>query len=182
MVDRPAWVAIVGFSALAFVVGLGVGVVVLTDDTTPAFDTVGSSSSTETAEAAPTSDADTADGTSGAPPGSVLALDDGQTPIYGSDEERQMLVDVAEGLNIAGVFSDQELLLATADSVCHDLERLVAQNRSPAYATRVVWNESLAELDSMDLAGFATVFSLAPIYLCPEYTVFAVEISYILGI
>jgi hypothetical protein len=45
-----------------------------------------------------------------------------------------------------------------------------------------VWNESLAELESEDLAGFATVFSLAPTYLCPENAAYASEVAYILGI
>jgi hypothetical protein len=85
-------------------------------------------------------------------------------------------------LNVTGIFADPELLLATADKVCYDLERLIAQERSAAYATRVVWNESLAELESEDLAGFATVFSLAPTYLCPENAAYASEVAYILGI
>ena len=50
------------------------------------------------------------------------------------------------------------------------------------HAERVVWNASLAELESEDLAGFATAFSLAPTYLCNEYASYATEVAYILGI
>jgi len=72
-------------------------------------------------------------------------------------------------------------LLATADHVCYNLERLEAQDRSPAFAVRVVWNESLAVLESEDLAAFAAVFAAAPHFLCPDSIEYAEEVAYWLG-
>jgi hypothetical protein len=44
-----------------------------------------------------------------------------------------------------------------------------------------VWNESLAELDSQDLAAFAAVFAAAPRYLCLDSIEYAEEVAYWLG-
>jgi hypothetical protein len=183
MLNRSAWIAVAGAAVLALIVGLAIGGVVFAEDVPPsAAETDLTSSSAPAAADSPTSTSDTGAAPDDAPLDIAVPPDGEQPPAYGSDEERQALLDVANGLDITGVFSEPELLLATADKVCYDLKRLIAQGRSPAYATRVVWNESLAELDSEDLAGFATVFSLAPTYLCPEYALYAEEVAYILGI
>jgi hypothetical protein len=172
MLKKTAWIAIGGAAALGLVIGLALGAVMSDGETTSALDdgttTSNVTGSTSTPPASDTSDPLTPN--AGA-----------EIPTYGSDDDRQALVDAATALNITGVFADPELLLATADKICYDLERLQAQGRSPAYATRVVWNESLAELDSEDLAGFATAFGLAPTYLCPENAGYAEDVAYILG-
>jgi len=105
-----------------------------------------------------------------------------EIPMYGTAEDRTAAVEAAENLGISGSLSDPTAMLAAADRVCYDFERLTAQGRSPFYATRVVWNESLAGLASVDLAGFATTFNVAVTYMCPEYADFAEEVAYILGI
>ncbi len=100
-------------------------------------------------------------------------------PVYGTEAERDTFV---AGLAESGVVGGtREGLLATADHVCYNLERLQAQNRSPAFAVRVVWNESLAALDSHDLAAFAAVFNAAPQYLCPDSIEYGEEVAYWLG-
>jgi hypothetical protein len=104
---------------------------------------------------------------------------DGGVPPYGTEVERDALV---LGLVEAGVTGGTRTgLLATADHVCYNLERLEAQDRSPAFAVRVVWNESLAELDSQDLAAFGAVFAAAPHYVCTESIEYAEEVAYWLG-
>jgi hypothetical protein len=181
--NRTAWIAIAAAAATALIIGLGIGAIVFADDTPPAASDIILTSTSEGAVDSALSSIPAEPGTTpGTGTGGSAPIDYEPIPTYGTDEERQALLFVADGLNVTGIFADPELLLATADKVCYDLERLIAQGRSPAYATRVVWNESLAELESEDLAGFATVFSLAPTYLCPESAAYASEVAYILGI
>ena len=100
-------------------------------------------------------------------------------PEYGSQNDRDNLIG---DLALAGVAAGSRAdILAAADRICYNLERLAAQNRSPAFAVRVVWNESLAELEPQDLAVFASLFAATPFYLCPEYLDYSKEISYWLG-
>jgi hypothetical protein len=172
MLNRTAWIAIAGAAALALVIGLALGATMSGGETTSAPDD-GATASTVAGSTDTSPGSDSSDPlTSGA--GTEI-------PTYGSDDDRQALVDAAVALNITGVFADPELLVATADKICYNLERLQAQGRSPAYATRVVWNESLAELDSEDHSGVATAFSLAPTYHCPENADYAEDVAYILG-
>ncbi|MEA2022745.1 MAG: hypothetical protein U9N79_00490 [Actinomycetota bacterium] len=104
---------------------------------------------------------------------------DGEIPVYGTEEQREeYLAGLIDSSLIGG---SRTGLLATADHVCYNLERLEAQNRSPAFAVRVVWNESLAELDSEDLAAFGVVFAAAPYYLCPASIEYGEEVAYWLG-
>jgi hypothetical protein len=98
---------------------------------------------------------------------------------YGSPEARTEFIDVIRNSGIAG--GTEAEVLATADEICYHLERLEAQNRSAAFAVRVVWNEALAPVDSEDLAAFGTVFVAAPHFLCPESAAYAEEVSYWLG-
>ena len=98
---------------------------------------------------------------------------------YGTVDERDLYLDVMRDSGIATGGSDA--LLAAADEVCYHLERLQAQDRSAAYAVRVVWNEALAPLESADLALFGTMFVAAPHFLCPESQAYAEEVSYWLG-
>ncbi len=98
---------------------------------------------------------------------------------YGTVDDREFFLDVMRDSGIASGGSDA--LLAAADEVCYHLERLQAQDRSAAYAVRVVWNEALAPLESEDLALFGTMFVAAPHFLCPESQAYAEEVSYWLG-
>jgi hypothetical protein len=109
-----------------------------------------------------------------------LEIPESGIPVYGSDAQRaQMLSDLAA----AGVAGGSSVtLLATADHVCFNLERLQAQNRSPAFAVRVVWNESLGDLPSEDVAAFGVVFNAAPQYLCIDSIVYGEQVAYWLGI
>ena len=104
---------------------------------------------------------------------------DEDVPVYGTDEERESLL---EALAEAGVgMGSRSTILFVADSVCYDLERLEAQERSAAFAVRVVWNETLADLDSADAAAFGAVFNAAPFFLCPDSIEYASEVAYWLG-
>ena len=98
---------------------------------------------------------------------------------YGTVDDRDFFLGVMRDSGIASGGSDA--LLAAADEVCYHLERLQAQDRSAAYAVRVVWNEALAPLESADLALFGTMFVAAPHFLCPESQAYAEEVSYWLG-
>jgi len=102
----------------------------------------------------------------------------GGIPMYGSDKDREAFL---VGLSREGVNGTDDDLLAVADHVCYTLERLQAQERTAAYAVRVVWNESLAELDSQDLAAFGVVFIGAPNFLCPESIFYGADVAYWLG-
>ena len=77
--------------------------------------------------------------------------------------------------------SSRSTMLWVADSVCYDLERLSAQGRSPAFAVRVVWNETLGDLASGDAAAFGAVFSAATAYLCPHMGPYGEDVAYWLG-
>ena len=98
---------------------------------------------------------------------------------YGTVDDRDFFLGVMRDSGIASGGSDA--LLAAADEICYHLERLQAQDRSAAYAVRVVWNEALAPLESEDLALFGTMFVAAPHFLCPESQAYAEEVSYWLG-
>ena len=119
----------------------------------------------------------------GGDPSAALIVDANRPdplPVYGTDEDREALLT---GLAESGVgMGSRSTVLWVADSVCYDLERLIEQNRSPVFAVRVVWNETLSELDSADAAAFGAVFSAAPFYLCPETIEFSEEVAYWLGI
>lgn len=110
---------------------------------------------------------------------STSAVDLGDALVYGTDSEREAFL--ADLIKAGVVGGSREGLLATADHVCYMLERLQAQNRAPAFAVRVVWNESLADLRSEDLAAFAAVFNAAPHYLCPESVEYGRSVAYWLG-
>lgn len=110
---------------------------------------------------------------------STSAVDLGDGLVYGTDAERETFVNDLIQAGVVG--GSREGLLATADHVCYMLERLQAQNRKPAFAVRVVWNESLADLPSEDLAAFATVFNATPQYLCPESIAYGESVAYWLG-
>jgi hypothetical protein len=101
-------------------------------------------------------------------------------PKYGSDADRDQMLNDLAAAGVAG--GSREALLATADHVCFNLERLEEQNRSPAFAVRVVWNESLGDLPSEDVAAFGVVFNAAPHYLCVESIEYGEEVAYWLGI
>lgn len=98
---------------------------------------------------------------------------------YGTIQARDDLVTALTQRGLTGGNSD--VILTTADEVCFNLERLEAQGRSPAFAVRVVWNESLAEFPPADLATFAAVFAAAPQFLCPDSVGYALEVAYWLG-
>ena len=98
---------------------------------------------------------------------------------YGTVDDRDFFLGVMRDSGIASGGSDA--LLAAADEICYHLERLRAQERSAAYAVRVVWNEVLGPLESEDLALFGTMFVAAPHFLCPESQAYAEEVSYWLG-
>ena len=100
-------------------------------------------------------------------------------PVYGTEEERQEMIDALAESGVG--MGSRSTILFVADSICYDLERLQAQGRSPAFAVRVVWNETLADLDSTDAAAFGAVFNAAPFYLCPESIEYASEVAYWLG-
>ncbi|MEA3511555.1 MAG: hypothetical protein U9R51_08985 [Actinomycetota bacterium] len=104
---------------------------------------------------------------------------DGAMPVYGTEDEREALLTGLVEAGVAG--GTREGILATADHVCYNLDRLQAQHRSPAFAVRVVWNESMAEIDSRDLAAFGIVFTAAPHYLCPDSIEYGEEVAYWLG-
>lgn len=110
------------------------------------------------------------------PPQDVPA---GGIPKYGIASERDGLVTALTEAGVAGEARDA--ILTTADEVCFHLERLQAQGRSPAFAVRVVWNESLAQLPSTDIAAFAAVFVAAPRFLCRDSIGYADDVAYWLG-
>ena len=108
-----------------------------------------------------------------------LGADQAIVGSYGSPEDRGEFVRVVRNTGI--VTGTEADLLTAADEICYHLERLQAQERSAAYAVRVVWNEALAPLESEDLASFGTIFIAAPHYLCPENAAYAEDVSYWLG-
>lgn len=172
--NRKALYTAAGAFVVALIVGLLIG------RTTASVDTEVSTTAT-TAPTATTVAPDEQDPTTvGDNP--VTGSETSSVPEYGTEQDRAALVLAAEAVQITGSFSDQDTLLSVADRICFDIERLKAQNRSPSFATRVVWNESLATLSSVDLAGFATAFSLSTTHLCPDHREFGEAVAYILGI
>lgn len=101
-------------------------------------------------------------------------------PAFGSEAERDQMMDDLVNAGIIG--GTREGILTTADEVCYNLQQLQEQRRRLPFAVRVVWNESLLDLESEDLAAFGIVFNAAPRYLCPEHLEFADTIAYWLGI
>lgn len=168
---------------LLLLIGFGAGRVTASDSgTTP--ESTSTSSSTTTSVAAPpdsetTTTLNVVDGDASASLEPTSAVDLGDAQVYGTDTEREtFLNDLVEAGVVGG---SREGLLATADHVCYMLERLEDQNRTPAFAVRVVWNESLADLRPEDLAAFAVVFNAAPRYLCPESIEYSDLVAYWLG-
>jgi hypothetical protein len=98
---------------------------------------------------------------------------------YGTIQARDDLVTALTQRGLTG--GNYDVILTTADEVCFNLERLEAQDRSPAFAVRVVWNESLAQLPSIHIAAFAAVFVAAPRFLCRDSIGYADDIAYWLG-
>ena len=98
---------------------------------------------------------------------------------FGSAQARDDLVGTLIAAGLAE--GNRDVILMMADEICFNLERLEAQGRSAAFAVRVVWNESLAELAPRELATFASVFTAAPRFLCPAFLGYAVEVAYWLG-
>ena len=167
-------------------IGFGIG------RATSGSDTTGEALSTEDAQATTTTIAagDSVPETTLAPSTTIVGdpsaalppkseLPEGGIPEYGTPDARESLL---VGLVESGVTGGtREGVLATADHVCYNLERLEAQGQTPAFAVRVVWNESLLELESQDLAAFAAVFSAAPYYVCPDSIEYGAEVAYWLG-
>ena len=135
-------------------------------------DSIVSEGTTSTVSASPVGDPTSAT----IPPQEVPS---GSIPEYGTGEERDGLVTALAEAGIAG--GARDAILVTADEVCFHLAQLEAQGRSPAFAVRVVWNESLAELRSADIAAFAAVFAAAPSFLCPDSVGYANDVAYWLG-
>lgn len=108
-----------------------------------------------------------------------LDVPDDGIPTYGTEVEQDWFLIGVAGAGVTGTSRDD--LLATGYHVCYMLERLQAQDRSPSFAVRVIWNESLAELESEDLAAFAAVYQAAPLYLCPDSVEYGIEVAYWLG-
>lgn len=185
--DRRTWITLGIAAVTVFIVAFAVG-----RWTAP------SESAADTVADAPTEESDTTvtagqsdDPTSttetpsltGADPSAALVEDDvdrpSELPPFGSEEDREALL---QGLAEAGYgMSSRTLVLWVADSVCYDLVRLSAQGRSPAYAVRVVWNETLGDLNSGDAAAFGAVFSAATAYLCPDMAPYGEDVAYWLG-
>lgn len=115
-------------------------------------------------------------------PSAALAVeptDPSAIPPYGTDEEREVYVrDLAES---GFAWTSRSAILSAADHVCHNLTRLEELRRSPAFAVRVVWNESLMELDESDLRAWSVIWRTAPSYLCTHTIGYAEEVSYWLG-
>jgi hypothetical protein len=185
-IDRRVLIVAVLSAVLVFVIGLGIGVAI-------SGGSGDARATTSTIEGSPSSTASTTsdDGSTSSPTTGVLIegdataalvppkTDAADIPEYGSQNDREnLIVDLA----LAGVATgSREDILAAADRICYNLERLEAQKRSPAFAVRVVWNESLAELESQDLAAFAALFAATPFYLCPDSLDYSNEIAYWLG-
>lgn len=165
-----------GITLIALVLGFAIGRTTAPSSEGPSADTTTSSSVQTTA---PNAGADQSEVDDHPATGSSSTA---EIPTYGTAEDRTDAVEAAENLGVTGALADPDAMLETADRVCYDLERLSAQNRSPFFATRVVWNESLAGLSSEDLAGFATTFNIAATHLCPQHSEYAEEVAYILGI
>ena len=180
--DRRIWIAAaaLGGAALlfaAFAIGRATAP---SDQGTAAPPTTIATTTTTNASGAASQGDSTPTTTLPTPSVSDVVISDAEVPEYGTTAERDAFISaLAEaGLGI----SSRTDILSIADRICYDLERLEAQGRSPAFAVRVVWNESLAELDSAEIAGFAAIFNAAPFYLCEASAPFAEEVAYWLGV
>jgi len=171
---------------LVLALGFGVGRVTASGGESPTVAEIATESSSTTAAGSDTDGVNSTTTTSGVitgdasaslEPSSVVDLGDGT--VYGTDEERETFISDLVQAGVTG--GTREGILATADQVCYMLERLQTQDRTPAFAVRVVWNESLADLRSEDLAAFAFVFNSAPQYLCPESVPYGESVAYWLG-
>jgi hypothetical protein len=183
-IDKRLLIAASIIALVVLGIGFGLGSLAASgdDDAQPDSTSVesGSAPSSETDGSSPTPGA-TDEPISGDASAAVLPLrtDDSDIPEYGSEEERDEMI---AALGEAGVItSNREAILIAADRICYDLERLQAQDRSAAFAVRVVWNESLAELEKEDLAVFSMVFATASFYLCPNSLDYSREVAYWLG-
>lgn len=116
----------------------------------------------------------------GDPTSVLIESTDQDVPEYGSEDDRDDFISALTGAGVS--ISSRARLLMLGDRICFDLERLMEQNRSPAFAVRVVWNESLDEIDSRDVAAFGVVFNATPPILCPQVGAYAVDVAYWLGI
>ena len=186
-IDRPLLIVVPIIALAVFALGLGLGTFVSdgSGDAQAISGDVSSTSDTESSASAPDDDSssptDTAvpvegDATAVLVPPKTDAADIGE---YGTTQARD---DLVVDLALAGISGgSREDVLAAADRICFNLERLEAQKRSAAFAVRVVWNESLAELEREDLAVFSGVFAAAPFYLCPASLDYSLEVAYWLG-
>ena len=149
-----------------------------TGDPSVASDTSDTESSDEPAATTTTTTSLPSDGdpTAALPPDPTNPDDIGT---YGSDEARSSYVtDLAE----AGLaWTSTTDILKAADHICHNLTRLEEMRRKPAFAVRVVWNESMLELSESDLGAWAMIWRTAPVYLCPDTIEYAEDVSYWLG-
>jgi len=185
-IDKRLLIAAPIIALVVFALGFGLGALISRDSG----DTQAVGSETSSVSSATASSTPGADSTS--PSSTVIPIDGDASkalippktdaagiPEYGTPNDRDnFVVDLAlAGLTGASRADN----LATADRICYNLERLEAQERSPAFAVRVVWNESLLELESGDLAAFSAVYAAAPFYLCPASADYAKEIAYWIG-
>ena len=185
-IDRRILIGVPIVAIVLLLIGFGVGRITASDAAASDLQTSSAGSSTSSAAG----DDESEDGTDNTPSSTIsgdpaaalppaVDVPEGGIPIYGTDADREALL---LGLVESGVTGGtREGVLATADHVCFNLEILEAQNRSPAFAVRVVWNESLMELESEDLAAFGAVFAAAPYYLCPDSIEYGEEVAYWLG-
>lgn len=157
---------------VVFVIGLAIGRSTSGSETAAGAGSIVSDDSDATFSTNPVGDPSSAT----IPPQDVPA---GGIPEYGITSERDGLVTALTEAGVAG--GARDAILTTADEVCFHLERLEAQGRSPAFAVRVVWNESLAQLPSIHIAAFAAVFVAAPRFLCRDSIGYADDIAYWLG-
>jgi hypothetical protein len=179
----------IGLAAVAAIVillaGFGIGRATSGDSSTEAGavapgDTTSTNAQTAGDDASTTSSVPTIDGDPASVLPQELEIPEGGIPKYGSDTDRAQMLDDLVAAGVAG--GSSAALLATADHVCFNLERLQEQNRSPAFAVRVVWNESLGDLPSEDVAAFGVIFNAAPQYLCLESIEYGEQVAYWLGI
>jgi hypothetical protein len=186
-IDRRVLIAAPIIALIIFALGFGVGSLISggsgdaqatggENSTTTAIASDAGTGSTLSPGGDSTAEAVVGDATAAIIPPKTDAAD---IPEYGTPQDRD---DLITGLTDSGVSGgSREAVLATADRICYNLERLEAQDRSPAFAVRVVWNESLAELEPEDLGVFSAVFSATPFYLCPTSLDYSREVAYWLG-
>jgi hypothetical protein len=190
LTDRKTWILLAVAGLVITLIGFTIGRVTAPTEPGTAADTGTVSESDTDAESDDpgANDADEPEDASQSPlgdadPSTALIPPDTERPeelpVFGTPEAREEMVQaLAEAGN--GI-SSRETLLWVADSVCYDLTRLSEQGRSPAFAVRVVWNETLRDLDRRDAAGFGAVFAAAPAYLCPDVGPYGEEVAYWLG-